>query len=203
MDGNEEHKDYFHDIGASYRDLAKDIEAIPNVVYMQDNVIIIRGVAFLGTNGWWTYDFDPSIDKESSIQSIQDHFGVTYEQATSLSTVGLNDAAYMINSVRKLQTHKEVGAIVIISHTVPAPWIISHDLDLVDTWRFNGMGNSQISRLIDQDSEQKIKTWCFGHYHKTVDQEFGGIQYLSNPRGRGNTPWRQVAYYPKRIVVEF
>ena len=203
VDGNEEHKDYYHDIESSYQELAQDIDSIPNVFYMQDNVVIIKGVAFLGTNGWWTYDFDPVIDVDSSIQSIQDHFGITNSEATSLSGIAYNDAAYMINSVRKLQTHKEVGAIVIVSHTVPAPWIIAHDPDLVDTWRFNGMGNSHISKAIDEDTENKIKLWCFGHYHKPVDQELGGIQYLSNPRGRGNTLWKQTVYYPRRVEINF
>jgi hypothetical protein len=115
--------------------------------------------------------------------------------------VAYNDAAYMINSVRKLQTHQEVGAIVIVSHTVPAPWVISHDPDLVGNWRYNGMGNSHITRAIDEDTEDKIKTWCFGHYHRPVDREFGGINYVSNPRGRGNTDWCQRAYYPKRIEI--
>ena len=202
VDGNEEHKDYFHDIEASYRDLIKDIEPIPNVFYMQDNVVIIKGVALLGTNAWWTYDFDASIDINESIQSIQDHFGITNSQAVSLSGIAYNDANYMLNSVRKLQTHKEVGAIAIITHTVPAPWLISHDPDLVDTWRFNGMGNSEITRIIDADTEHKIHTWCFGHYHKPVDQNLGGIRYLSNPRGRGNTPWKQSVFYPKRIEIE-
>ena len=202
VDGNEEHKDYFHDLGASYRELSKDIEPIPNVVYMQDNVVIIKGVAFLGTNAWWTYDFDPVVDVETSIKSIQDHFGITNGEANSINGIAFNDAAYMINSVRKLQTHKEVGAIVIVSHTVPAPWIIAHDPDLVDTWRFNGMGNSYITKAIDEDSEHKIQAWCFGHYHKPVDQQLGGIRYLSNPRGRGNTPWSQTTFYPKRIEVK-
>ena len=79
VDGNEEHKDYLDDLGASYRDLAKDIGAIKNVVYMQDNVVIVNGVAILGTNAWWTYDFDPNVDVESSIQHIQDHFGIEPE----------------------------------------------------------------------------------------------------------------------------
>jgi hypothetical protein len=117
--------------------------------------------------------------------------------------VAYNDAAYMMNSVRKLQTHMEVSAMVIVSHTVPAPWIIAHDPDLVDTWRFNGMGNSHISRLIDEDTEHKIHTWCFGHYHRPVDQNLGGIRYISNPRGRGNTPWRQSVFYPRRIEINF
>jgi hypothetical protein len=202
VDGNEEHKNQLDDLGASYRDLAKDIDPIPNVVYMQDNVIIVNGVALLGTNAWWTYDFASDFTVEESIQSIQDHFGITNSAATNIMGVAYNDAAYMINSVKKLQTHNDVAAIVLVSHTVPAPWIISHDPDLVDTWRFNGMGNSLISRAIDEDTENKIRMWCFGHYHRPVNQELGGIEYISNPRGRGNTSWRQVAYYPRRIEIK-
>lgn len=201
IDGNDEHKDYFHDLGASYKDLYKDIATISNVVYLHDNVVIINGVAVLATNGWWTYDFDPAIDVESSIQSIQDHFGITNSEAANITGVAYNDSAYLINSVRKLQTHKEVSAIVIVSHTVPAPWLIAHDPELINTWRYNGMGNSEISRCIDADTENKIKMWCFGHYHMPVDQSLGGIQYLSNPRGRGNTKWCQSVYYPRRIEI--
>jgi len=202
IDGNEEHRDYLDDLGASYKDLDKDLKHIKNVIYMQDNVIIINGVALLGTNAWWTYDFDPDIDLESSIQAIQDYNGIDNASATNITGIAHNDAAYMINSVRKLQTHQEVGAIVLVSHTVPAPWIISHDPDLVDNWRFNAMGNSHISRAVDEDTENKIRAWCFGHYHRPINQELGGIKYISNPRGRGNTSWCQQAYYPQRIVIE-
>lgn len=201
IDGNDEHKDYFDDLGSSYQALAKDINLIPNVVYMQDHVVIINGVAIIGTNGWWTYDFDPDINLDDSIQYIQDHFGITNATATNMMGVAYNDASYLINSIRKLQTHNDVNSIVVVTHTVPAPWIVSHDPDLANTCRFNGMGNSLISRAIDEDTENKIKTWCFGHYHRPVHQDFAGIEYISNPRGRGNTVWSQIAYYPKRIEI--
>ena len=201
VDGNEEHKDYLDDLGSSYQDLARDIDGIKNVVYMQDNVVIVNGVALIGTNAWWTYDFDPKIDISSSVQSIQDHFGISNSTAVNITGVAYNDAAYLINSVRKLQTHSEVQSIVLVTHTVPAPWIISHDPDLAGTWRFNGMGNRHISKAIDEDTEDKIKMWCFGHYHRPVDQQLGGIRYLSNPHGRGNTDWCQRVFYPRRIEV--
>lgn len=202
VDGNDEHKDYLDDLGASYRDLDADLKQIKNLVYMQDNVIIINGVALLGTNGWWTYDFDPSMDVESSMQAIQDHHGINTTSAMNITGVAYNDAAYMINSVHKLQTHREVKAIVLVSHTVPAPWIVSHDPDLAGNWRYNGMGNSSISGVLTKDTENKIHTWCFGHYHRPVDRDLNGIRYVSNPRGRGNTTWCQQAYYPQRILIE-
>jgi hypothetical protein len=65
------------------------------------------------------------------------------------------------------------------------------------------MGNTHISRAIDEDTENKIHTWCFGHYHRPVNQTLGGINYLCNPRGRGDTDWCQRAYYPQRIEIDF
>lgn len=201
IDGNDEHRYYFDDIGGSYSDLDRQIKKIPNVVYLQDNVVIINGVAILGTNGWWTYDFDSTFDLETSIQAVQDHFEISNSDAANLSGIAYNDANYLLNSIYKLQTHPEVKNIVIVSHTVPAPWIISHDPDLVNTWRFNGMGNSQITQVIDEDTENKIKMWCFGHYHRPVDRDYNGVRYVNNCRGRGDTPWSQPVYYPKRIEI--
>jgi predicted phosphodiesterase len=203
VDGNEEHRDYYHDLGASYRELAKDIQSVSNVIYMQDNCVIVNSVAILGTNAWWTYDFDLNLDLDSSVQQVQDHFGISNSAAINISGVAYNDAAYITNSVRKLQTHMEVGAIILVTHTVPAPWIISHDPDLSHTYKFNGMGNSYITQAIKEDTENKIHTWCFGHYHRPVDQTLGGINYLCNPRGRGNTEWSQQVYHPRRIEINF
>jgi len=202
IDGNEEHKNYYEDLGDSYRDLHQRISQIKNVVYLQDNVVVVNGVGVLGTNGWWTYDFDPGVEVAQSVMHICEHFGISNAAATNVSGIAYHDAAYMIKSVQKLQKHSEVKAIVCVSHTVPAPWIIAHDLDLVDTWRFNGMGNTHISRALEEDTENKIKMWYFGHYHQSVDRAVGGIQYISNPRGRGNTPWSRAVFYPRRIEID-
>ena len=203
IDGNDEHRWYMSDLGESYRELNQLIEHTPNVVYLQDRLVIVNGVAFLGTNGWWTYDLDPDLDAEQSRHWIAQHVDGTLAMSSEISNMALHDAAYLINSVHKLQTHREVGAIVIVSHTVPAPWIIRHDPDLVGTYRFNGMGNSHITRAINEDTENKIKAWCFGHYHRPVDQILNTIRYASNPQGRGNTDWQQAVFYPRRITIDF
>ncbi len=201
IDGNDEHRYHYADIGASYKDLAELIKPIPNVVYMQDNVVIINGVAILATNGWWTYDFDLSLESSQTMQWFAEHAETTVSVSKELRTVAYNDAAYMINSVKKLQTHNEVKSIVVVSHTVPAPWLVSHDVELIGTWRYNCLGNSHLSDLLQEDSENKIKTWCFGHYHKNVDRIYQGVRYVNNCRGRGDSPWCQTAYYPKRIEI--
>jgi UDP-2,3-diacylglucosamine pyrophosphatase LpxH len=202
IDGNDEHRNSLDNLGESYKTLTRSIRKIKNVVYMQDNVIIINGVALLATNGWWSYDFDDALDPDQTMEWYRDRMSVTESSALSINSVAYNDAAYMINSVAKLQTHQDVKSIVIISHTVPAPWLIHHDTELADTWRFNCMGNKHLQLVLNEDTENKIHTWCFGHYHKSVDRTLDNIRYVNNCRGRGNTDWRQVAYYPKRITVE-
>ena len=202
IDGNDEHRDRLDDLGFSYKELAALVGQIPNVVYLQDNVAVVNGVAIVATNGWWSYDFDPFLDTEQSIEWYRNHADVSMNTAIEISGVAYNDAAYIRNSVAKLQRHKDVKAIVMVSHTVPAPWIISHDPELADSWRFNSMGNSHLAMALSEDTERKIKAWCFGHYHRPVDRIQDGVRYVNNCKGRSDTEYQQAAYYPKRISIE-
>lgn len=201
IDGNDEHRYYLDDLGSSYRGLSAAVDGIKNVVFMQDNVVIINGVAILATNGWWTYDFDPTVSVEASQEWYQNYLDLSIDSVTAINGVAYHDAVYMINSVNKLQRQRDVKHIVLVSHTLPAPWLASHDIDLEKTERFNLLGNQHMNLALDEDSENKIRAWCFGHYHKPIDRYFSGIRYVSNPRGRGNTPWSQNPYYPKRIEI--
>jgi len=202
IDGNDEHRWQLKDLGSSYRSLKNKIEPLDGVVYLQDNVVIINGVAILATNGWWSYDFDPVQNYEESQSWYCEYTQCSQSAADAICGIAYHDAAYISNSVKKLQTHQEVKSIVIVSHTLPGAWLCNHDPDLADTARFNCMGNPHLQLALDEDTENKIRVWAFGHYHRPVDRNFSDIRYVSNPRGRGDTPWSQPAYYPKRIEVE-
>jgi predicted phosphohydrolase len=203
VDGNDEHRYYYDDLNTSYADLANRIRKIPNVVFLQDNVVVVDGVAILGTNGWWTYDFDPGIDAEQTSLWFQDQAKADQLVARCVSRMAMTDATYMLSSIRRLQTHNDVKKIVCVTHTVPNSSLISHDIGLADTFRFNTMGNSLMMRALTADTENKLHTWCFGHYHRSVDRVINNVRYVNNCRGRGNTPWSQTAYYPKRITIDY
>lgn len=202
IDGNDEHRSNLEDLGGSYRNLKNQVEKLDGVVYLQDNVVIINGVAILATNGWWTYDLDLEINYDTSQDWYRNYTQASQSSTDAITGIAYHDAAYMTNSVKKLQTHQEVRSIVIVTHTLPSAWLCNHDPDLANTPRFNCMGNPHLQLALNEDTENKIKTWAFGHYHRPVDRDFEGIRYVSNPRGRGNTPWSQPAYYPKRIEVK-
>ena len=202
IDGNDEHRSQLNNLTQSYLDIETVLSDIPNAIYLQNNVVIINGVALLATNGWWTYDLDLTVSSDETKSWVQDRYDVSQQCVQDICTHAYQDAAYLVKSVGKLQTYAEVKSIVLITHTVPGAWLINHDIDLVGEYRFNTMGNSLMNLVLAQDTEHKIHTWCFGHYHKTVDRDRNGVRYVNNCRGRGNTNWCQQAYYPKKIIVE-
>ena len=175
------------------------------VTYLQDNVIVIDGVAILGTNGWWGYDLDETVNRDDCKQHMIDWYAKKMPghemNPEELSDLSRRDVAYLVNSVQRLQTHNDVKKIVIVTHTVPGANLIKHDINLSGTTQFNHMGNRLMHLVHTNDSERKINTWCFGHYHGRVDQMVNGIRFVNNCRGRGDSPYRQDAYFPKRIDI--
>lgn len=202
VDGNDEHRYYYSDLNTSYADLVRQIRRIPNVVFLQDNVVVVDGVAIVGTNGWWGFDFDPSIDAEQTSLWFQDQCQVSVQVAKTVGRLAATDATYMVSSIRRLQTHGDVQKIICVTHTVPNSSLISHDIGLADSLRFNTMGNGFMMQALAADTEKKLHTWCFGHYHGSVDQIRQGVRFVNNCRGRGDTEWRQYVYHPLRIVVD-
>lgn len=202
IDGNDEHRWTLDDLGNSYRTLVEETADLPNVTYLQDNVVIIDGVAFLGTNGWWSFDFEPGVDYDQTRLWFQDRYKVDRTVSDAIESMSMQDFAYLARSVRRLQTHQDVKNIVVITHTPPRVDLIHHDMEIADTYRINCSGNSYMSKVLEEDTERKITTWCFGHYHGDVDAVIDGVRYVNNCRGRGNTPWCKPVYYPRRIEID-
>lgn len=202
IDGNDEHSEHLEHLSSGYRSLVKQLNGIKNVVYLQDNVIVIDRVAILGTNGWWGFDFDLTIDAEQTMAWYQNRRGLSKSAVQSIRKMSAQDASYMINSVTRLQTHLDVKQIVMVTHTVPDPALIEHDVDLYGTPRLNCMGNRYMMQALAADTEKKIHTWCFGHYHGSVDQVRSGVRFVNNCRGRGDTAWGNWVYHPRRIVID-
>ena len=202
IDGNDEHRYNLHDLGTSYKTLYKEIGNIENVVYLQDNVVVIDGVGFVGTNGWWTYDFDSAEVYDYSKKWFCERYAVDVSASNQVEAMAMQDASYLCNSVKKLQTHQDVRHLVMVTHTVPDPVLVQHDVELEGSHRLNCTGNSHVMKSIVEDTENKIHTWCFGHYHSDVDTTIQGVRFVNNCRGRGNTPWKKSVYNPKKIIIE-
>lgn len=203
IDGNNEHHDYLETLDDDYLLLEQQIAEIPNVVYLQDNVVIIDGVAIVGTMGWWGFDFSQTVEPRLAAEWYQHKTSISNVAVKSITNMAISDAMYMSSSVKRLQTHQDVKKIVMVTHTVPDPALVSHDIDIVDTAVESVMGNRFMMQALAMDTERKIHTWCFGHYHGAVDQVRGGVRFVNHCRGRSGTKHYQHVYYPKRIVVDY
>ena len=198
IDGNDEHRRRLAGLTESYQDLQTALAEISDVVYLYDRLVIVDDVAFVGTNGWWSYDADQRFTVDQGYDLVQNHLGVDQTTCDAVMAQALIDAKYLKASVAKLQTYSEVQHIVIMTHTVPWADLVE-DRELRDSVRINTTVNTYIAAALEADTEHKVNTWCFGHYHVPVDQQRGGIRYVSNPRGRHGTRWYRCEAMPRRI----
>lgn len=203
IDGNSEHRKNYSNLGNSYQRLFEEIQDIPDVIFLQDNMVIINGVAIVGTNGWWTYDFDPTLDFEESVYYAVNRYGITLADAMILRGMAINDAEYLSKTIERCQTMPDIKKIVVVTHTVPHEQIVTPDQELVNDFQTNLLGNSQIKQILNNDTERKIDTWCFGHYHKDVDLMINDVRYVNNCFGKKDSPWAKSVYFPKKIEITF
>ena len=64
IDGNHEHD---NNIGINQRgrQIKQKFKKYQNIQYLNRSAVIVEDVAFVGANGWWSYDFmEPDISKE-------------------------------------------------------------------------------------------------------------------------------------------
>ena len=200
IDGNDEHRWSFDDLRTSYDSLKNQIANIENVVYLRDTVAVIDGVAFIGVCGWWDFEFRDSLIRAKTIEWFCKQYKVTWEAAENIRRQCNADSLYLNRAVEDLQTQKDIDEIVIVSHTVPAVGLVEHDAQLPDI-KMNCLGSNKLLSCLVHDTECKISTWCFGHYHNDVDQVHNGVRFVNNCKGRNNTEWSKSVYFPKKIIL--
>jgi len=197
IDGSLEHRDCLPYLSENYAELKKIISRMDNVVYMQDNVIVQENLAIVACNGWWTYDFNYDIEPEQSEQWLREDWTINDTEIATIYSMAYGDARYLASCIQKLQTYKNVKKIVVVTNTVPLPGLLSHDRELMNSVRFNLMGNSLITQCLAADEKELIDTWCFGHYPEPIERMNNGIRFVSNPKAD------HPVYNPKRVVIDF
>ncbi len=159
--------------------LKSKISKIPNCIYLHDNVVIFDNQAFLGANLWWV----PIIQDDQSWDDF------------SLKLRGHKiDLEYLKSSVSRMQRAHDVDDLCIVSHTVPNFELISEFDDTIDTTC------NASETILQYDTNNKIKTWCFGYSPAPIDYTVAEVRYVSNPRGMPEKKDDR-AYYPLRVEI--
>lgn len=160
------------DIPQRTEEILQACDRIPNVALLHHHVIIINGIAILGTNGW----YEAPVDRNSS-------FSEQIEMAK------LEDITYLKQSIVKLQKHLDVKKILLVTNSVPGDQFYFGETPDVTLY------NIPLNVALRADTESKVSDWVFGTYKKIVDTNIDGINYVSNPS------LKQKPYWAKRISI--
>lgn len=153
-------------------ELANISRSIRNVAYLHNHVVIIDGIAIVGTNGWFHTEYTYPLLSTELIENER------YE-----------DIGYLSNSIEKLQLHLDVKKILIVSHSAPGYELLFGE-EPDDIYSIPPLRLSLI-----KDLEGKVTHWVYGQYNKSVDIIIDDINYINNSYYKRNP------YWAKRIEV--
>jgi hypothetical protein len=172
IDGAIEHPnpvDYYETVDK----IKKICSKLKGVLYLHNHIVILNDLAIVACNGWYgNGDYHPKFGE------IIDHYR-------------LEDAAYLSNSLKKLQTHDEVRKIMVLSHSMPSQLLVFRD---AINSKFPEKFGPSVSLLFDE--KHKVKYWLFGTDNISIDMMLNNRHFANNPAVTN------IPYWPKRIEVQ-
>jgi Icc-related predicted phosphoesterase len=198
IDGNHEHNNQCG-IQDHNQLIKNQFSKYHNIQYLNRNAIVVDGVAFVGANGWWTFDFmEPELSREEAYFYFLANFMYSEPFMQEIIENAREDASILCEIVAKLNMDSAVKEIVVLTHTAPLREFIDINIPQHPA-NWSRCGNSMLSNVLAFDVNNKIKTWCFGHVHQEFDKTIDGIRYICHPRGRQDDCPQNLYYYPKMI----
>jgi hypothetical protein len=147
-------------------------KSIRNVAYLHNHVVIIDGIAIVGSNGWFNDEDAYSLLTLDAIENER-----------------YQDISYLSNAIEKLQLHLDVKKIIIVTHSAPSHELLfGEEPDLI-------YSIPPLKLSLIKDLEGKVTHWVYGSYDKTVDIVIDGINYINNSYYKRNP------YWAKRIEI--
>ena len=153
------------------KELIAVTEGIPNVSILYNNVIVVDGVALLGSNGW------------GNIENTLDSKNIT------MTASKYEDFTYLVSCLGKLQKHLDVKKVVVITSAVPKEELYFGEVPA------NVVDQIPLYNILESDTEKKVSHWIFGTYDKPVDTTIDNINYISNSKNQYGP------YHAKRLTI--
>jgi hypothetical protein len=146
-------------------------EGIPNLVILYNSVIVVDGIALLGSNGW------------GNIENSMDSKNI------AMTAAKYEDFTYLISSLGKLQKHIDVKKIVAITSAVPREDLYFGEMPE------NVVDQIPLQNILEADTERKVSHWVFGTYNKPVELTIDNINYINNAKNQYGP------YHAKRLSI--
>jgi hypothetical protein len=146
-------------------ELHKLCKPLTKVAVLHHHVVIVDGIAIIGSNGWYNVSSDNLIEN-AAIEECRNE-----------------DILYLQSTIERLQKHLDVKKIIMLSSSVPSSELYFGEVPE------NTKDHLNLSLSIVADTEHKISHWLYGTYEKIVDTTIDGINYLNNGYFSRNPYW--------------
>lgn len=197
IDGDLEHSCYEGNLVASYRNLRDGLENFSNVIFLHENLVVLKNITIVGANGWTTFDFTNKSSINHTIDFLSSTGMLTESYCNDVFKLAVSDQHYMYNSIEACQTMTECKNLIIVTNSVPKPEFINHNADFDGTVLGDTTGNNGINNCLSRDRKNKVSAWIFGKFHEDLDFDIDGVRYISNPGKERDFS----TYFPKRLVI--
>lgn len=190
IDGNHDHYNGRgkpdETVGANcrlYHRYANDNNGV-HFLHPSSSSVKIDNTLFVGCNGWydWTaYNLASKAQQQALWNtSMSDSMMISFDDPPDV--MAQEHAGGIRKHIENAQSDDSIDNIVVVTHTIP------HRKGLVpDSHHYGPLNGSFMNCLMEQvwiaDTENKIKTWVFGHTHFKYDFIAEGIRFVTNPRG--------------------
>jgi len=196
VDGNHEHG-HKPDLHGHCAEFAEKLANHDNITFLHKSVIILDDTAFVGCNGWWTYDFcQPEVSNFECWDYLISE-GWSDDKLAEIMAVAKVEAKMLYNQIETFNSDPRINNIIVVTHTSPLRKFrfITPEMH---TAHYGRAGNSLMQTVLLANTNKKIKGWCFGHCHHEVDETIDGIRYICHPRGRSDEGIGNI-YFPKLV----
>jgi hypothetical protein len=202
VDGNHEHEGFNYDIKRTSAAWSINIKQT-GAYFLGDGAYTSDSIRFIGCNGWWSFDFGlPNVSTADCISSVLNKTRWALEHMDQQFEQGCKDINQLSLDMIDAENNNDIKHIVVLTHTLPHSSCISWNIYPPDS-NFVGLyGNSQYMNILTQDdTNQKLRFWCFGHNHDCKNIPYKQARLISNPRGRPED-WNRVDYKPLTLEIK-
>ena len=156
-------------------------QQIPNLVILHHNIVIVDGIAIIGSNCWETAT---TPGHSISIENLK------------FNQYRLDDMAFLHTTIEKLQRHLDVKKIVIVTNAVPNPNCYFGEIPEYSETQI------PLDTIINADTESKVTHWIYGSYSKPVDATLllprkQDLRCITHPIG--NTGMKE--FFARRLTI--
>ncbi|AUZ84668.1 metallophosphoesterase [Methylophaga nitratireducenticrescens] len=173
------HEFYRYDIGLLREEMALLAKAHSKLHLLDNDIVKIHGVRFIGSTLWTDYALDGSLDKQKTMDFIgfylNDHRLIKNgdRRFTPQDALVLHQESKLFLQQKLSEPYE--GKTVVVTHHAPS--LLCHH---------PGFDMDEMAAAFITDCDDLLNyadVWCFGHTHANVDMNINECRVVSNQKG--------------------